>query len=46
MERISPLSLSSVGANRQAIMQYWWLTGDASYNDLVTEAMLFLTLFK
>jgi hypothetical protein len=27
--------------NCQAIMQYWWLTGDSEYNDLVTTAMMY-----
>jgi len=24
----------------KSLMQYWWLTGDTEYNDLVTTAML------
>jgi len=26
---------------RQAVMQYWWLTNDTSYNNLVMDAMMY-----
>jgi len=30
------------GAAWNAMMQYWWLTSDTTYNDLVTQAMMYL----